>query len=81
MSTAVETQVPANQDQITEMSKYMPAFGEKSAPTFNEDKPCKLPRFFAELEHLFKRDPALTDTEKKADVLRYLDYDLEQVWR
>ena len=30
---------------------------------------------------MFKRDPALTDTEKKADVLRYLDYDLEQVWR
>ena len=81
MSAAVETQVPAKQDQITEMSKYMPAFGEKSAPTFNEDKPRELPRFFAELERLFKRDPALTDTEKKADVLRYLDYDLEQVWR
>ena len=57
MSVAVKTQVPINQDQTTEMSKYMPVFGEKSAPAFNEDKPRELPCFFAELEHLFKRDP------------------------
>ena len=63
------------------MSKFMPAYGERSAPTFNEDKPRELPRFFFELERLFKRDPALTDAEKKADVLRYVDYDLDQVWR
>lgn len=63
------------------MSKYMPAFGDRSAPTFNEAKPRELPRFFNELERLFKRDPSLTDAEKKSDVVRYVVYDLEQVWR
>jgi hypothetical protein len=64
------------------MSKIaMPARGERAAPTFDKDKPRELPRFFSELEYLFKRAEITNEAEKKEQVLRYVDFEIEQIWK
>jgi hypothetical protein len=60
---------------------YMPAKGERSAPTFDQDKPRELSRFFSELERLFQRVGVTVERDKKDELLRYVDFDVEQIWR
>ena len=63
------------------MAQYMPARGERSAPTFDKAKPRELSRFFAELERLFVRVGVTAAQDMKDDVLRYVDFDVEQIWK
>jgi hypothetical protein len=63
-------------------TQYMPARGERAAPTFDKDKPRELPRFFKDLEKLFARvTTAPTEPQKKEFVLDYVPYDVEQIWK
>jgi len=59
----------------------MPARGEHTAPAFDTAKPRELSRFFAELEYLFKRADLESDSEKKEHILRYVDFETEQIWK
>jgi hypothetical protein len=59
----------------------MPARGERAAPTFDRSKPRELCRFFEELEYLFVRTGLATEPEKKKQVLRYVDFEIEQTWK
>jgi hypothetical protein len=63
------------------MPPVMPSRGERSAPSFDPDKPRELSRFFDELERLFANIGTLTDKEKKKEAIRYVDYDVEVVWK
>lgn len=60
---------------------HMPARGERSAPTFDKSKPRELIRFFEELEYLFTRAALTSESEKKKHVLRYVEFDVEQIWK
>ena len=60
---------------------YMPARGERAAPTFDTSKPRELIRFFEELEYLFTRASLEEESEKKKHVLRYVEFDVEQIWK
>ena len=60
---------------------YMPARGERSAPSFDRDKPRELVRFFEELEYLFIRADLQNEADKKRHVLRYVEFELEQLWK
>jgi hypothetical protein len=60
---------------------YMPARGERAAPSFDNTKPRELVRFFEELEYLFTRADLKDETEKKKHLLRYVDFDIEQIWK
>ena len=60
---------------------YMPARGERSSPTFDTTKPRELIRFFEELEYLFARAALESETDKKKHVLRYVEFDVEQIWK
>ncbi|KAF8815366.1 hypothetical protein BYT27DRAFT_7129085, partial [Phlegmacium glaucopus] len=59
----------------------MPARGERSAPTFDRNKPRELNRFFDELEYLLDRAALVTELDKKKQVLRYVDFEIEQIWK
>ena len=59
----------------------MPARGERAAPTFDRNKPRELVRFFEELEYLFDRSALTAEAEKKKHVLRYVDFEVEQIWK
>jgi hypothetical protein len=59
----------------------MPARGERAAPTFDRTKPRELIRFFEELEYLFDRAALVSESEKKKHVLRYVDFEVEQLWK
>ena len=56
----------------------MPARGEDTAPIFNKFKPCE---FFDELEYLFVRAAINSEDGKKRRTLRYVDFDIELLWR
>ena len=60
---------------------HMPARGEHAAPTFDRTKPRELVRFFKELEYLFKRAELDDEEEKKEHVLRYVEFEVEQIWK
>jgi hypothetical protein len=59
----------------------MPGRGERSAPTFDRSKPRELHRFFDDLERLFERNAITDETEKKKDACRYVDFEVERVWK
>lgn len=59
----------------------MPARGERAAPTFDKSKTRELPRFFDEFEYLLERAAIQTEPEKKRQLLRYVDFDIEQMWK
>lgn len=59
----------------------MPARGEHAAPTFDRSKPREFARFFDELEYLFERVSLKDETEMKKQVLRYVDFEIEQIWK
>ena len=60
---------------------YMPNFGERAAPIFNQAKPRELPRFFKALERLFARVGVTNDKDMKDDALQYVDFEVEQIWK
>jgi hypothetical protein len=60
---------------------YMPARGERAAPSFDKTKPRELVRFFEELEYLFDRAALASEAEKKKHILRYVDFETEQIWK
>jgi hypothetical protein len=60
---------------------HMPARGERGAPTFDQAKPRELVRFFEELEYLFVRATLADESEKKKHVLRYVEFEVEQIWK
>ena len=60
---------------------YMPACGERAALTFDTSKPRELIRFFEELEYLFTCVSLEDESEKKKHVLRYVEFDVEQIWK
>ena len=62
-------------------NQYMPARGERSSPSFDKAKPRELSRFFSELERLFTRVGITIEQEMKGEVLRYVDFDVEQIWK
>ena len=59
----------------------MPARGERAAPSFDQNRPRELIRFFEDLEYLFVRATLEDEAEKKKHVLRYVDFDVEQIWK
>jgi hypothetical protein len=60
---------------------YMPSRGEWNAPSYNRSKPRELVRFFKELERLFVRASVTNEEEKKEQVLRYVDFEVEEFWQ
>ena len=60
---------------------YMPARGERSAPSYDKSRPRELVRFFRELERLFVRASVTSEEEKKEQVLRYVDFEEEEFWQ
>ena len=61
-------------------TQYMPASGERGAPKFDKTKPRELSRFFSEFERCLARVGINVEADKKEEVLRYVDFDVEQVW-
>ena len=59
----------------------MPARGERGAPHFDKTKRREFPRFFTELEYLFQRSDIEAEADKKRHVLRYVDFETEQIWK
>ena len=59
----------------------MPARGERAAPSFDRNKPRELGRFFEELEYLFDRAALTKDSDMKKHVLRYVEFEVEQIWK
>ena len=59
----------------------MPIRGERAAPQFSSSKPREVGRYFEDLEYLMARADIKTDKEKKTQVLRYVDYETEQLWK
>ena len=53
---------------------------EELAPPFDRSKPREFPQYFDDLEALFTRANVTDDAEKKKWVLRYLDFETEQLW-
>jgi hypothetical protein len=62
------------------MTTVMPARGHSTAPKFSADQPRELRRFFKELEYLFTACAVKDDEEKKGYAVRYLEYDLADLW-
>lgn len=60
---------------------FMPARGERAAPTFDQNKPRELLRFFEDLEYLFARASLEDEAEKKKHALRYVTFEVEQIWK
>ena len=59
----------------------MPARGEDNAPIFDRSRPQELPRFFEELEYLFQLANITNEAARKRHMLRYVDFDTEQLWK
>ena len=59
----------------------MPARGEHTTPIFDKEKPQEIPRFFDDLEYLLEQAQIISETEKKKQVLRYVDFETEQMWK
>jgi len=58
----------------------MPLRGERSSPTFNQNQPNDLGRFFKQLETLFARCAIQTDAEKKDYVTSYVSSEVADTW-
>src|SRR6202522_710281 len=59
----------------------MPMRNERAAPTFGSSKPRELLRYFESLEQLFKKAASHDEEDKKKQVLRYVDFGTEQIWK
>ena len=54
---------------------------EELAPSFDRSKTREFPRYFDDLEALFTRANVTNNADKKKWVLRYVDFDTEQLWK
>src|SRR5271156_4261320 len=59
----------------------MPMRNECAAPKFDTSKPRELPRFFEDLEQLLARAHIVDDDDMKKQVVRYADFETEQIWK
>src|ERR1700721_911758 len=73
---------------MTQTAFEMPLRNERKAPTFDSSKPRELPRFFKDLEELFKRaglqKPMPTQADEqvmKNHAVDYVDVTTEQTWK
>ena len=67
---------------VTMATSYtMPMRKEHAAPTFDSSKPRELSRYFEDLEQLMRRAAITSKQEKKQQVLHYVDFNTEQIWK
>ena len=67
---------------VTMATSYtMPMHNECTAPTFNSSKPRELSRYFEDLEQLMRQAAITSEEEKKQQVLCYVDFNTEQIWK
>ena len=67
---------------VTMATSYtMPMHNECTAPTFNSFKPRELSRYFKDLEQLMRRAAIASEEEKERQVLCYVDFNTEQIWK
>jgi hypothetical protein len=59
----------------------MPMHNERAAPTFDSSKPRELSRYFEDIEQLMKRATISDQQDMKKQVLRYVDFSTEQIWK
>ena len=59
----------------------MPMRNEQAAPTFDTSQPRELPHFFKDLEQLMDRAQIQHEIEKKKQVVQYVDFGTEQIWK
>ncbi|KDR81131.1 hypothetical protein GALMADRAFT_207976 [Galerina marginata CBS 339.88] len=59
---------------------FMPARGDRSAPTFDPIKPRELKHYFSDLEFLMELAGVLTEANKKKHATRYVSMDIADVW-
>jgi hypothetical protein len=59
----------------------MPMRNEHAAPTFDSSKPRELSQYFEDLEQLMKRTSISDQQDMKKQVLRYVDFSTEQIWK
>jgi hypothetical protein len=59
----------------------MPMHNECAAPTFDSSKPRELSRYFEDLEQLIKHASISNQQAMKKQVLHYVDYSTEQIWK
>jgi hypothetical protein len=62
------------------MATVMPARGHSTAPKFSPDQPRELKRFFKELEYHFTACSITDAAEKKGYAVRYVDFDVADLW-
>ena len=65
----------------THRPALMPTRGDRTAPIFDQSKPQELLRFFDELEYLFDRTEMTIEADKKRQLLRYVDFEVERIWK
>ncbi|ETW76592.1 hypothetical protein HETIRDRAFT_429990 [Heterobasidion irregulare TC 32-1] len=58
----------------------MPTHRDRMAPTFDPHQPCKLRRYFADLDFHFGQSAIEDDQEKKKHACRFLDVDTCELW-
>ena len=54
---------------------------EHAAPTFDSSKPRKLSRYFEDLKQLMRQAAIASEEENKQQVLHYVDFNTEQIWK
>ena len=59
----------------------LPTRSEHSAPSFNDNQPEELERYFADLKTLLDHHTVNADQEKKQAVLKYLKIWTENLWK
>ena len=59
---------------------WMPAPGKPRAPLFDTSQPKGITSFFRDLEFIFECAHITSDKDKKRHLLRYVDFDTEEMW-
>ena len=74
-------QQPISTTATMATSYTMPMCNERTAPTFDSLKPRELSRYSEDLEQLMRRAAITSEEEKKQQVLCYVDFNREQIWK
>jgi hypothetical protein len=59
----------------------IPMCNEHAAPTFDNSKARELSQYFDDLEQLIKHTSVDDQQDMKKQVLRYVDFSTEQIWK
>ena len=59
----------------------MPLCNEHAALTFDSSKPRELSRYFEDLKQLMRQAIIITEGEKKQQVLCYVNFNTEKIWK